>query len=230
MPPAGHFHTFGGSAVPPARSCVDADRPDDPAPMLGPAPTAGADDPVPVFADVMTVEAVTAFVARSRRRGSAAAFQALLAAAEGTVRGVLAPLRAASAAAINLAQQTTVDAATAHLGAGADALHGGLSAEGLALAEPSPSGFHLRFRDEWLPRLRARAAELAHPGEAPRGPTWIGALATAVDALGGAADHLDTLALGQPEDSSARALGLGVALQLRRHRDALLADAARMME
>ena len=190
----------------------------------------GADDPVPVFEDVMTVEAVAAFVARSRRRGSAAAFQALLAAAEATVRGVLAPLDAAASAAINLAQQTTVDAAAAHLGAGADALHGGLSVEGLALSEPSPSGLHTRFRDEWLPRLRARAAGLAHPGETPRPPTWVGALAAAVEALGGAADHLDTLALGQPEDSSARALGLGVALQLRRHRDALLADAARMME
>jgi len=218
--------------VPPARSRVDDDLPDErpDARAGGDAPMPGGDDPVPVFEDVMTVEAVAAFVARSRRRGSAAAFQALLAAAEGTVRGVLSPLRAASAAAINLAQQTTVDAAAAHLGAGADALHGGLSAEGLALSEPSPSGFHMRFRDEWLPRLRARAAGLAHPGDAPRGPTWVGALASAVDALGSAADHLDTLALGQPDDSSARALGLGIAVQLRRHRDALLADAARMME
>ncbi len=223
MPPSRQFDTFAGSAVPPARSRVDADLSDDRAPTLG------ADDPVPVFEDVMSVEAVAAFVARSRRRGSAAAFQALLAAAEATVRGVLDPLHAASAAAINLAQQTTVDAAAAHLGAGADALHGGLSAEGLALAEPSPSGLH-RLRDEWLSRLRGRASGQAPSGDAPRGPTWVSALASAVEALGSAADHLDTLALGQPDDSSARALGLGVAVQLRRHRDALLADAARMME
>lgn len=203
--------------MPPTRCCVDVDRPlpDDSLPT---------DDPVPVFDDVLTREAVAAYVARSRRRGSGAAFQALLAAAEATVRGVLGPLREAAGAALSLSQQQTLAGAEAHLAAGADALHEGLSAEGLALAPG-------RGRGGWLPRLRAAAAELTGGNAATeRAPSWVVALAAAVEALGSAAEHVTTLAQAQPPDSSARALGLGVAEQLTRHRDALLRDAARLME
>lgn len=212
--------------MPPAPLRVDAVPPDDrPDPTLAP-PDA---DPVPQFDDVLSRVAVQAFVARSQRRGSAAAFQALLAAAEAAVRGVLPPLREAAASALNLAQQQTLDAALAHLDTGATALHDGLSAEGLAAAADPPSGFRQRFSEGWLDRLRARASELTHPASVAR-PTWVAATAAAVDALGGAADHLTTLAAAQPDDSSARALGLGVARQLQQHRDMLLAEVARLVE
>ncbi len=186
---------------------------------------------MPAFNDALAPEAVAALVARSQRRGSAAAFQALVAATEETVRNVLAPLREASASALNLAQQQSADAAVAHLRAGADTLHAGLSAGGLALMPDRGSALRaiLRPAPGWIPRLRARAAELAHPDAAPR-PTWVGAVAAAVDALGSAADHLATLAAAQPPDSSARALGAGVAAQLRVHRDALLHDMTRLVE
>lgn len=213
-------------AVPSTCSRLDLDPPAD---SSLPAPS--DDDPVPVFEDALIPEAVAALVARSRRRGSSAAFQALLAAAEETVRGVLDPLRDASEAALNLAQQQTVDAAAAHLAAGADALHAGLSTEGLALV-PGPVGALralLRPAPGWIPRLRARAVELTQAGAAPR-PTWVAATASAVDALGSAADHLTNLALAQPPDSSARALGLGVAEQLRLHRNALLGEVVRLVE
>ena len=223
--------TFAARAVPPAPVRLDLDTPDD-APRPAPAaPSTPDDDPVPVFDDALSVEAVTALVLRSRRRGSAAAFQALLAAAEETVRGVLTPVREAAQAAINLAQQQTVEAAAEHLATGADALHAGLSNEGLALVPERVGALRaiLRPAPGWIPRLRARAAGLASPNAAPR-PTWVAATAAAVDALGSAAEHLATLAMAQPPDSSARALGLGVARQLRAHRDALLSDVVRLVE
>lgn len=233
--------TFAARAVPPAPVRLDLDTPDDDAPRPTPAlpgrsPADGAsasdeDDPVPTFDDALSADAVAALVARSRRRGSAAAFQALLAAAEETVRGVLAPVREAAETAINLAQQQTVDAAATHLAAGADTLHAGLSTEGLALMPERVGTLRsiLRPAPGWIPRLRARAAGLTHPDATPR-PTWVAATAAAVDALGGAAEHLATLASAQPPDSSARALGLGVAAQLRAHRDALLGDVVRLVE
>lgn len=189
---------------------------------------------MPHFDDVLAPDAVGALVARSHRRGSSAAFQALLAAAEETVRGVLDALSDAAAASINLAQQQKVEAVAAHLAQGADTLHTGLSAEGLALM-PGRRGAADALRSVlnpapgWIPRLRARAAELATGERAPR-PSWVAAVAAAVDALGSAADHLATLAAVQPADSSARALADGVADQLRHHRDSLLGDVVRLVE
>ena len=58
----------------------------------------------------------------------------------------------------------------------------------------------------------------------------LSAAAAAVESLGQTAEHVATLAAAQPPDSSARALGDRVAARLRVHRDAVLADVARLVD
>jgi hypothetical protein len=51
-----------------------------------------------------------------------------------------------------------------------------------------------------------------------------------VEALGETAEHLDKLAVAQPDHSASRELGAAVAAFLRRSRDTLLADIARLVD
>ena len=174
-----------------------------------------SDDDVPVFADVLAPEAVQALAARGVRRGLTTAFQGLLAAAVESVAEAVPPVRAAAAAAINLAQQQHVAAVADGLDAVLDALRGGLSEQGLALL-PAP-----RLADT----LRAMLRTATRPD--PAVPSWGEAMVEAADALAAAAETAATLAAAQPERSSARILGEALADRLDRERDALVDEAAR---
>ena len=61
-------------------------------------------------------------------------------------------------------------------------------------------------------------------------PDWFLATSSAVESLGEAAEHLDALAVAQPPDSAARELGTSIAAFLRRSRDLLLGDIARLVD
>ena len=172
------------------------------------------DDDVPTFADVLAPSAVQALAARGVRRGLTTAFQGLLAASVGAVAEAVGPVRAASAAAINLAQQQHVAAVADGLAGVAEALRSGLSEQGRALL-PAPR----RGLRDFVSTLRARPA--------PAAPSWGEAMVGAADALGAAAGFVATLAAAQPEASSARILGEGLAERLARDRDTLVDEAAR---
>ncbi len=187
---------------------------------------------LPDVAPGLTAASVEALAERSVRRDSAASFQALLAASVEAVRATLGPVGEAQAAALSLRQRETVEAVAADLGGVLEALAAGVSAEARCLDRRRPADrvrAVLRPAPGWLPRLRERAAELAHTSAAPC-PTWLAAAAAAVEALGQTAEHLATLASAQRPDSSARVLGDRVADALRAGRDALLADVARLVD
>ncbi|WP_420456418.1 hypothetical protein [Rubrivirga sp.] len=180
----------------------------------------------------LTAETVQALALRSVRRDSASSFQALLAAAAAAVRATLGPVGDAEAAALSLRQRETVAAVAADLGAVLDALASGVSDEARCLGRVRPADrvrAVSRPSPGWLPRLRERAAELAHASATPC-PTWLAAAAAAVEALGQTAEHVATLASAQRPDSSARILGDRVADALRSGRDALLEDVARLVD
>ena len=172
-------------------------------------------DDVPDFPDALAPEAVQALAARGVRRGLTAAFQSLLAASVGAVAEAAEPVRVASAAAINLAQQQHVAAVADGLDALAEALRSGLSEQGLALmTEPRRT-------------LRGFVVDRLRPRHAPLPASWGEAMVDAADAAAAAAEVVATLAAAQPEASSARILGLALAARLDRDRDALVDEAAR---
>ena len=185
-----------------------------------PASPLPSDDDVPLFDDVLAPESVRFLAARGVRRGLTASFQSLLAASAEAVAEAVVPVRAAEAAAINLAQQQHVAAVADGLDAVGEALRGGLDDQGRALL-PGPRGVADALRD--LVASRRHARERAE--SAVR--SWGEAMVAAGDALAAAADYAATLAAAQPENSSARILGLGLAARLERDRDALVDEAAR---
>lgn len=175
--------------------------------------------------DGLSPEVVTTLADRSVRRDSVPSFQALLVAIARAVTATREPVERAQAAALSLRQQETVAAVSAHLGGLLDALATGVSAEGQCLTQRRTPGEMvravLRPTPGWLGRLRA-APDAA--------PTWVCAVAAAVEALGETAEHAQMLAHAQPAASSARVLGDRVAEALRTDRDALLADVARVVD
>ena len=204
--------------------------------VLGPLVRSPAGEPArprmdrsfPPMSD-LTAPAVEALAAQSAARDSAASFQALLAAASAAARALLAPVRAAEDAALSLRQRERLGAVAADLEALVVALEAGVSDEARCLGRRRPvevARALLRPAPGWLPRLRERAADRP---SGPR-PTWLAAAAAAVEALGQTADHLATLAAAQRPRSAARDLGDRVAARLRDHRDAVLADVARMLD
>lgn len=198
-----------------------------PIPIPRPDPFPSDSDAVPSFDDVLSGEAVLFLADRGVRRGLTTAFQSLLAAAVGSVAEAAGTVRAASASAINLAQQTHVAAVADDLDAVVAALRGGLSEQGLALMpgrrKPAVALRELvRPAHGWRPRLR--------PSEAPGPLPWGPAMTLATDALAEAAEYAATLAAAQPDRSSARILGEGVAARLERDRDVLVEEAARTGE
>ena len=191
--------------------------------MPPPLPLPDADE-VPSFDDVLTPEAVRFLAERGVRRGLTSAFQSLLAAAVEAVAEATVPVRSASAAAINLAQQTHVAAIADDLDGVVEALRGGLSEQGLALL-PGRRGTGdalrnlIRSPSGWRPRLR--------PPAEPAPLSWGLAMTMATDALAQAAEYTATLAAAQPDRSSARIIAEGVAARLEHDRDRLVEEAAR---
>lgn len=183
----------------------------------------------------LTAEDVATLAARSRERGSAPSFQALLAASATALQRTAEPLDVAGASALNLAQREHVDAVVRDLRGVADALKAGVSAEARCLS-PAPRTAAERVRSVlrpapgWFPRLRERAGNLAVAPPAPPTRPWVTAAAAAVEALGQTAEHLALLGAAQPEASSARCLADGLVARLRAHRDTLLADVARVVD
>lgn len=112
----------------------------------------------------------------------------------------------AQAAALSLAQQTLLTTLRDEIA---------LAAELLPAPEPE-------IRDE-APRYRfwKRRAEPTQPR------SWWDVVSDAVDALDGAADRLDDLAAGQPEDAPARAVVEAVGALLRAHVGQLCVQTAR---
>lgn len=198
-----------------------------PVPTPRPNPRLSDPDAVPSFDDVLAPAAVRFLADRGVRRGLTTAFQSLLAASVGSVAEAAVVVRAASASAINLAQQMHVAAVADDLEAVVEALRGGLSEQGLALMpgrrKPAEALRELvRPAHGWRPRLR--------PAEAPAPLPWGLAMTLATDALAEAAEYTATLAAAQPDRSSARILGEGVVARLERDRDVLVEEAARTGE
>lgn len=178
----------------------------------------------------LTPDAVCSLAEQSVERGSASAFQAILAASSTAVRAARAAVVAAQDAALSLRQRETAESVASDLEAAVVALNVGVSDQARCLERRRPADRvrALRPSPGWLPRLRERAADLAQSG-APS-VTWLAAAASAVEALGQSAEHIETLAIAQPERSSAYALGGLVAARLRAGRDLLLADVARLVD
>lgn len=188
-------------------------------------------DEVPPFDDVLAPEAIRFLAERGVRRGLTVAFQSLLAATIETVAEATVAVRAASDVAISLAQKTHVAAVADGLDAVVAALRGGLSEQGLALVTHRRGPVEalrdlVRPASGWRPRLGSFGEARAEP--AP--PSWAVAMTTAADTLAEAAAYTATLAAAQPDRSSARILGEGVAVRLARDRDVLLGEAARSGE
>lgn len=182
----------------------------------------------------LTADTVRGLAERSVQAGRTTAFQGLLVTTLDAVGALRCPVAAAGEAALSLAHQQTIGAAVDDLDALAEALRAGVTEQGACLMPQKvrPADvlrLVLHPPPGWLPRLRARAADLAHPEAASR-PTWVVAMAVAVEALGEAAERLHALARAQPEGSAARDLGTSVADRLRQHRDALLREVARLID
>ena len=177
----------------------------------------------------LSPDVVEALAARSVRRDSVPSFQALLAAVAEAVRATQGPVARAEEAALSLRQRETVAGVHADLARALEALAAGVSAEGQCLKTTRRPADVVRSvlhpTPGWLPRLRDRATGAAAPT-----PTWVTAAAAAVEALGQTAEHVATLGVAQPAESSARVLSERVAARLREGRDALLADIARLVD
>ena len=206
---------------------------------LAPAPAA------PAFPAAPTTEAVAALTARGLARESSAAFQSLLAAALGAVGRLRGHVRAAEHAALCLAHREHAAAVASDLARTQQALRAGLASGAECLAEDRPSlsaalrGLLRPDRERLVDAARAVRGALRLPAPEAAPPTasgksaptdWFSATARAVEALGETAAHLDALAVAQPDASASRELGLAVAAVLRRSRDTLLADIARLAD
>ena len=189
---------------------------------------------------VPTTEAIGALAARSLARESGAAFQSLLAASLDALGRLGDHVRAAERAALCLSQQEHAAAIAADLDAAQRALKSGLADEAHCLSAAGPS-----LPDALRGLLRPDRQRLADAARAVRGALrrpapeassedapadWFAATAHAVEALGETAEHLDALATAQPDASASRELGAAVAAFLRRSRDTLLSDIARLVD
>lgn len=185
------------------------------------------DREVPSFDDVLAPASVRFLAERSVRRGLTSAFQGLLAALVEAVAEAAVAVRAAEAAAISLAQQRHVATVADGLDAVGEALHAGLTEQGLALLPAAPGAVDalralVNPSPGWLPRRRPRPEPVAL--------SWGEAMVAAGDALAQAAEYAATLAAAQPAESSARLLGEGLAARLLHDRDTLIDEAARTGE
>lgn len=195
-------------------------------------------NPPAAHAATLTAPAVEALAARSLARESGAAFQSLLAAASDALARLGSPVRRAEAAALSLAQQEHAQSVAADLDATRGALRAGLADSSRCLSTEAPSlpealrGLLRPDRQRLVDA--ARAVRCADANATQRGevcpPDWFLATADAVEALGEAAEHLDALAEAQPDDSAAYELGARVVALLRRSRDLLLGDIARLVD
>lgn len=183
----------------------------------------------------LTAEAVEALAARSLARESGAAFQSLLAASCDALARLVAPVRRAESASLNLAQREHAKAVADDLKAARDVLRSGLADTSRCLSAEGPSlpealrGLLRPDRQRIAEAARAvRFAATPSREEAP--PDWFLATTDAVEALGEAAEHLDALAVAQPNDTAARELGSRVSAFLMRSRDLLLRDIARLVD
>lgn len=183
----------------------------------------------------LTAEAVQALAARSLARESDAAFQSLLAASADALARLARSVRRAECAAISLAQREHAHEVAADLGDVRTALLSGLAASSRCLSAEIPSlpealrGLLRPDRQRLAEAARAVRTAAARPKPEDT-PDWFAATTDAVEALGEAAEHLDSLALAQPEASASRTLGNGLAEFLRERRDALLSDIARLVD
>ena len=172
----------------------------------------------------LTEEAVQAFAAWSAERGSQATFQALLAASATAVRSASSTVSDVQRASLSLAQSRAAAAIADELATTAASLDAALSEKGACLID-APVGPIAALRQ----RLPAFSGWRDRSTPAPR-PTWLAATGRAIDTLGDTADHLDALAVGQPDPSPSRQLGQAVAARLRHHRNALADEVARLLD
>ena len=182
-----------------------------------------------------TAEAIARLADPSLANESGAAFQGLLAASSDALARLARSVRRAECAAISLAQREHAHDIATDLRDARDALCSGLADSSQCLRTEAPSlskalrGLLRPDRQRLADAARAVRTAAARP-KAEDTPDWFAATADAVEALGEAAEHLDALALAQPESSATRALGSGLAAFLRERRDALLGDIARLVD
>ncbi|HIG74572.1 MAG TPA: hypothetical protein EYQ24_08360 [Bacteroidetes bacterium] len=186
-------------------------------------------------AAIPTAEMVGALQTRSVQRESGAAFQSLLAVACDALAGLASPVRRAEDAALNLSQREHAQTVREQLQEALCALRSGLADTSRCLSAVRPSlpealrGLLRPDRQRLADAAHAVRVATARPVEtAP--PDWFLATSSAVESLGEAAEHLDALAVAQPPDSAARELGTSIAAFLRRSRDLLLGDIARLVD
>ena len=176
----------------------------------------------------LTENAIQTLTSWSAERGSEAAFQALLAASASAVRSARTAVSDVERSSLSLAQARAAEAITDEMSTTVDALESGLSEQGACLLEAKPGPVAvLRAQLPALGAWRGRKARLAAP--TPR-PTWLAATSHAIRTLGETAEHMDALAENQPEPSPSRQLGQEVAARLRHHRNALMAEVARLVD
>ncbi|MEO0557759.1 MAG: hypothetical protein AAF170_06200 [Bacteroidota bacterium] len=179
-----------------------------------------------ILAGPVTGEAVQALTVWSADRGSEAAFQALLAASASAVRSARTAVADVQHASLSLAQARAAEAISEEMEITAQALELGLSEQGACLLDAKPGP---------VAALRAQLPTLASwRGRRPRSPearpTWLNATSNAIRTLGETAEHIDALADNQPEPSPSRQLGRDIAARLRHHRNALMAEVARLVD
>lgn len=189
---------------------------------------------LPAASVALTPDAVSTLAAQSLVRESGAAFQSLLAATLDAMPRLAGSVREAEGAALCLAQRETAASVADEIDATQEALRGAVADEARCLASGAPTltdalrGLLRPDRQSVADAARALREALRPTPEADA--DWFAATAHAVEALGETAEHLGALAAAQPPASASHALGATVAASLRRWRDALLADIARLVD
>ncbi|MEL6615205.1 MAG: hypothetical protein AAFQ43_05680, partial [Bacteroidota bacterium] len=182
----------------------------------------------------LTPAAVTTLAAQSVARESEAAFQSLLAATLDALPRLAGTVREAEGAALSLAQRETARTVAEEIDATRQALQGAVADEARCLASGAPTLSEalrgLLRPDRQRVADAARALRNAFRPAPEADQDWFAATAHAVEALGESAEHLGALAAAQPPASASRALGSTVSAALRRWREAMLADIARLVD
>lgn len=182
----------------------------------------------------LSPDAVAALAEQSLLRESGAAFQSLLAAALDALPRLAGSVREAEGAALCLSQREHAASVAAEIDAAQEALRLAVAKEARCLASGAPTlsdalrGLLRPDRQSFADAARAVREALRPTPEADA--DWFAATAHAVEALGETAEHLGALAQAQPPASASYALGASVASALRRWRDTLLADIARLVD